>query len=146
MVAETPQRSSLRISTETPEVFYLRKYAKTPPCAWSGFAYVHTYFTEENSAHIRRISRKFSLAYIRRNSALCMERFCVRPHKLHRGENLRLSTENSHWRTYAETPPCTWSGFAYVQTYSTEEKSGHIRRNSRKFSLAFIGDNSDSEN
>ena len=73
---------------EIPEVFYLRTYAETPPCAWSDFAYVPTNFTEEKSAHISRNSRKFSMAYIRRNSALCVERFCVRPNfeKLHRGE------------------------------------------------------------
>ena len=39
--------------------------------------------------------------------------------------NLRISSEtpeNSHWRTYAETPPCAWSGFAYAKLWETPQR------------------------
>ena len=55
---------------------YLRIFAETPK-----FLHLHTH-AEEKYAHICRNSRKFSFAYISRNSALCLEwtyaeKFCI---------------------------------------------------------------------
>ena len=90
-----------------------------PFCVWS-----QKLHREVDYAYPQKLQELFICIHMQKLRSVCGAILRTSTQTSQR-RNLSISAEaleNSHWRTHAETPPCAWRSFAYVQTLGTPQR------------------------